>query len=145
MKVKMWNWILKSMLLVVAISSLCGCKRESTVAVMRNVEERDYATILLVSEGEEKLYQMSFGVAKERRRGEEAQIETISSWECNDFEELEKQYQTVKGKELSLSHLKVILLSFEDFDITQFKPSKTVFYDGGKRRDCKDLPGTHAF
>lgn len=129
-----------SVLCVLSGAFLVGCQRKPTVAAMRNVEERDYATILLISEGEEKLYQMSLGVAKERRRGEEAQIETVSRFECNDFEELEKQYQEIKGKELSLSHLKVILLSFDEFDITQFKLQKLFFAMDEKAEIAKTCP-----
>lgn len=140
MKMKKYKWILKCVLLLVAICSLVGCQRKPAVTVMRNVEERDYATILLVSEGEEKLYRMSLGVAKERKRGEEAQIETVSEWECNDFEELEKQYQETKGKELSLSHLKVILLSFDEFDVRQFKLQKLFFLMDEKEEIAKTCP-----
>lgn len=144
MRFKKKNTFLKrlfgSLFCLFIIFSLVGCQRKPAVTVMRNVEERDYATILLISEGEEKLYQMSLGVAKERRRGEEAQIEAVSEWECNDFKELEKQYQEIKGKELSLSHLKVTLLSFENFKITQFKLQKLFFMMDEKEEIAKTCP-----
>lgn len=139
-KITFLKQLIGSLFCLFVIFSLVGCQRKPTVAVMRNVEERDYATILLVSEGEEKLYRMSLGVAKERKRGEEAQMETVSEWECDNFEELEKQYQEIKGKELSLSHLKVVLLSFENFDITQFKLQKLFFMMDEKEEIAKTCP-----
>lgn len=134
------RWVFVIVLCMFVGVSLTGCRNNPTVSVMWNVEERDYATILLVSEGEEKLYQISLGVAKERRRGEDAQIETVSEWECDDFKELRKQYLQIKGKELSLSHLKVILLSFEDFDITQFKLQKLFFMFDEEKEIAKTCP-----
>ena len=79
---------------------------------MKNVEERDYATILLVTEGENrKDYRFVLGIAQEKKKGEKSMTEEVSSWDCDTFSQLEEEYQTVKGKDLSLSHLKVILLS----------------------------------
>ncbi len=91
---------------------LSGCRRDFGARNdMRNVEERDYGTILLISEGEEgKKYHFDLGVAREKRVGEKSQTEKVTSWDCDDFEELEENYQKVIGKDLSLSHLKVILL-----------------------------------
>lgn len=108
------------LLLLGCVAFLSGCDRGNVMNDMRNVEERDYATILLVSDGEDgKRYQFSLGIAQEKKVGEKSQIEELSSWNCNDFEELAREYQLVKGKDLSLSHLKVILLSMEQMDIME--------------------------
>lgn len=108
-------------LLSVCMVFLSGCEKGGKIRNdMRNVEERDYATILLVSDGEDgKRYQFSLGIAQEKKVGEKSQIEELSKWNCNDFEELAREYQLVKGKDLSLSHLKVILLSMEQMDIME--------------------------
>lgn len=77
---------------------------------MKNVEERGYATILLISEGKDgKRYHFDMGIAQEKKVGEESQTEEVSSFDCNSLEELAQEYQIVKGKDLSLAHLKVIL------------------------------------
>lgn len=100
---------------------LTGCGRQGNIQNdMRNVEERDYATILLVSDGEDgKKYRFFLGIAQEKKVGEKSQIEEISSWDCNNFEELAEEYQFIKGKDLSLAHLKVILLSKERMEIME--------------------------
>lgn len=100
---------------------LSGCNRRDNIQNdMRNVEERDYATILLASNGEDgKRYRFSLGIAQEKKVGEESQIEELSNWNCNDFEELAETYQLVRGKDLSLSHLKVILLSMKEMEVTE--------------------------
>ena len=43
--------------------------------------------------------------------GQKSQIEKVSHWECDNFKELAQDYQKIKGKDLSLSHLKVILIA----------------------------------
>lgn len=89
----------------------CGTGNVKSNNDMKNVEQRGYATILLISEGEEgKQYHFDLGIAKERRAGEDSQTEEVVSFDCNSFEELSESYQTVKGKDLSLAHLKVILI-----------------------------------
>ncbi len=79
---------------------------------MQNVEQRDYATVLLVSEGKNgKAYEFSLGIAEEKSVGEKSQTEKISTFYANNLEDLAGQYQSVKGKMLSLVHLKVVLLA----------------------------------
>ena len=122
------KWILSSILLLAALLVLTGCeKRKNAGNDMKNVEERDYATILLVCDGEqEKKYHFFLGIAQEKKVGEKSQMEEVSSWDCNNFEELAEEYQLVKGKDLSLAHLKVILLSMEAMDI--MKEMQEVLY-----------------
>ncbi|MBR1866658.1 MAG: GerAB/ArcD/ProY family transporter, partial [Lachnospiraceae bacterium] len=92
---------------------LSGCRGDlSARNDMRNVEERDYGTILFISKGENgKKYHFDLGIAQEKRLGQKSQIEKVSRWDCDDFKELAREYQKIKGKDLSLSHLKVILLA----------------------------------
>lgn len=102
-------WMLVSFFLCFFLS---GCN--NTVRLesdLQNVEQRDYATLLLVDKGKDgKLYECSVGIAKEKKVGEQGQREDVSTFYVNDFAELSKQYASVKGKSLSLSHLKAILL-----------------------------------
>ena len=100
-------------------SMLSGCTANGTFSnAMQNVEQRDYATVLLISSGKDgKRYNVSLGIAKEKKVGEKSQTEEVSSFAVNDFEELKEEYQSVKGKTLSLTHLKVILLSFENMNV----------------------------
>lgn len=96
-----------------ALMILTGCNKYSnTQNDMKNVEERDYATILLIKKGEnEKNYHFMLGIAQEKKVGEKSMTEEVSEWECDDLKELAKMYSSVKGKDLSLAHLKLILLS----------------------------------
>ena len=88
---------------------LVGCKND-----MRNVEQRDYATVLVISQGKGvKRYRVTLGIAKERRTGEDSETEECLAFETNTFEELSTQYELTQGKDLSLSHLKVILLGYK--------------------------------
>lgn len=125
-----WKWIF---ILLLSLLLLGGCnstaekqnsvnnsRKEKAVTFfsdtatkndMRNVEERGYATILVISKGMDgKRYHVDLGVAQEKKVGEESQREEVSSFDCNSFDELAEEYQLVKGKDLSLAHLKVILL-----------------------------------
>lgn len=78
---------------------------------MRNVEQRDYATILLVSNGEkDEDYEFTLGIAKEKKVGEQSQNEEVVTFLADDLEDLYEKYWSVKGKALSLVHLKVILM-----------------------------------
>lgn len=100
---------------------------------MRNVEERDYAAILIMEKNDEdnekpkfgdkledmfeeveKPYHFVVGIAREKRVGEKSVNEDVSKWECESLSELAKVYQEEKGKDLSLAHLKVIFLVSED-------------------------------
>lgn len=78
---------------------------------MRNLEERDYATVLMIQKTEGKRYHVDLGVARVKMQGEPEEGETFSSFDCNSLEELQELYESVKGKNLSLAHLKVILLT----------------------------------
>lgn len=95
---------------------LTGCNKYSnTENDMKNVEERDYATILLAMEGKnEKNYHFILGIAQEKKVGEKSMTEEVSEWDCDDLKELAKSYSSVKGKDLSLAHLKIILLSEDE-------------------------------
>lgn len=82
---------------------------------MRNVEQRDYATILLVSAGKDNEdYEFTLGVAKEKKVGEKSQNEEAVTFLADDLEDLYENYWSVKGKTLSLVHLKVIILNTPD-------------------------------
>ncbi len=89
----------------------CGAEDKNSVNDMKNVEQRGYATILLVSPGENgKRYHFDLGIAEEKRAGEDSQTEEVCGFDCGSFEELSEKFQSVKGKDLSLAHLKVILI-----------------------------------
>lgn len=92
--------------------SLTGCKKYSDMGNdMKNVEERDYATILLVTDGnDEGGYHFVLGIAQEKKVGEKSMTEEVSEWDCDNLKDLAKTYSSIKGKDLSLAHLKVILL-----------------------------------
>lgn len=110
-----------SVAMVIAIICLTGCKAGVKLqSDMQNVEQRDYATILLVAAGnKEKAYEFSLGIAEEKKVGEKSQNEKVSTFYANNFEELSKEYQAVKGKSLSLVHLKAILLTKEQKDVLE--------------------------
>lgn len=111
---------------------LTGCSPDNSKSNndMKNVEQRGYATILLVSEGEEgKLYHFDLGIAKERRTGEDSQTEEVCSFDCNSFAELSEAYQMVKGKDLSLAHLKVILIENPEIVVNGKGDSGKLLYD----------------
>lgn len=95
-----------SVVLIVFVVSITGCSPD-----IENIEQRDYATLLMIapSENGECLY--TVGTAKEHRRGEEYEAENLSSFSAENLDELSKIYGDRKGKELSLSHLKVILVA----------------------------------
>lgn len=78
---------------------------------MQNIEQRDYATLLMMREGENGRYHFDLGIAQEKIPGKEGEREELCSLECNSLEELADAYEDVKGKTLSLAHLKVILLN----------------------------------
>lgn len=109
--------LLLAMFLVI-MGSLCftGCdmdggwERDYEID-MRNVEQRDYATILVVSIGEKNEdYEFTLGIAKEKKVGEKSQNEEVVTFLADDVEDLYEKYWSVKGKSLSLVHLKVILM-----------------------------------
>lgn len=104
---------LRMSILIIAIFLFIGCKAEWKLQNdMKNVEQRDYATLLMISPGTEKKdYEFSLGIAEEKQVGEKSQTEQLTTISANNFDELSKEYQSVKGKSLSLVHLKVILLA----------------------------------
>ena len=110
---------MRMMILMVVLTGmliLTGCNKYANMENdMKNVEERDYATILLVMEGKnEKNYHFILGIAQEKKVGEKSMTEEVSEWDCDDLKELAKAYSSVKGKDLSLAHLKVILFSIDE-------------------------------
>ncbi len=103
---KMCMWLFMGMFCVVVLT---GCGKD-----MKNVEQRDYATVLLVS-GEENqdLYHIYLGIAKERRVGEKSQVESVVDFEVATLSELKEKYEEQRGKSLSLMHIKVLLWDME--------------------------------
>ena len=82
---------------------------------MQNVEQRDYATILLVSDGSgDEDYEFSLAIAEEKKVGEKSQTEKVVNFKVDDLEDLYEEYWSVKGKSLSLVHLKVIIMEKKD-------------------------------
>lgn len=78
---------------------------------MQNVEQRDYATVLIVSDGKDgEDYTFSLGIAKEKKVGENSQNEELVTFLADDLEDLYENYWAVKGKTLSLVHLKAIVM-----------------------------------
>ena len=129
-------------LLYLVLLTGCGTGSVSANNDMKNVEQRGYATILLVSEGEEgKRYHFDLGIAKERRTGEDSQTEEVISFNCNSVEELSEAYQMVKGKDLSLAHLKVILIENPKTMTDSKNESGTLLYDmDGNEEIAKTCP-----
>ena len=115
MKRRLAERMISMLTVMMSLVCLCGCKSGVKLqSDMQNVEQRDYATILLVAQGKDgKSYEFSLGIAEEKKVGEKSQTEKISTFYANDFEELARTYQNVKGKSLSLVHLKTILLTKE--------------------------------
>jgi hypothetical protein len=113
-------------LLIFLVVALTGCENG-----MKNVEERDYATILLATEGQEVgRYHFVLGVAQEKVVGEKSMVEEISEWDAENLKELAEKYGDVKGKELNLSHLKVILLCSGEGDLPQWQKNLLTLLDG---------------
>lgn len=120
----------------------CGTGNIKSGNDMKNVEQRGYATILLISKGEEgKQYHFDLGIAKEKRTGEDSETETVCSFDCNSFEELSKAYQMVKGKDLSLAHLKVILIENSESMVDSREDNGRLLYDmDGNEEIAKTCP-----
>lgn len=121
MEKKLTKKVVRMAVVIVSLVCLTGCKSSVKLqSDMQNVEQRDYATILLVAQGKDgKAYEFSLGIAEEKKVGEKSQTEKLSTFYANDFEELAKTYQDVKGKSLSLVHLKAILLTKEQKDVLE--------------------------
>lgn len=90
---------------------LTGCGRD-----MRNVEQRDYATMLMVSKGEKMPYHIYLGVAKEHRVGEQSQVENIYDFEVENLTTLQDIYEQCRGKDLSIAHVKAVLWDMQAFE-----------------------------
>ena len=90
---------------------LTGCGQD-----MRNVEQRDYATMLVISKGEEMPYHIYMGVAKEHRVGEQSQVEDIYDFEVESLAALQDVYERQRGKNLSLMHVKIVLWDVQAFN-----------------------------
>lgn len=108
---KICMWIFMGCFCVVCLT---GCESD-----MQNVEQRDYATILLIEQGEKSSYHIYLGVAKEHNVGEKSQVETVVDFEVSSLEQLQEVYAAQRGKTLSLTHLKVILWNGGQFDSIQ--------------------------
>lgn len=103
----------KYMMLICVLALMCvctGCK-SSVGNTMRDVEQRDYATILVVEPQDETEYRYDLGIAKERRKGEAGQTEDVKTFYCENLSDLLYDYEQSQGKSLSLSHLKVIFFT----------------------------------
>lgn len=90
---------------------LTGCGSD-----MRNVEQRDYATMLMVSKGEKMPYHIYLGVAKEHRVGEQSQVENIYDFEVENLTTLQDIYEQCRGKDLSIAHVKAVLWDMQAFE-----------------------------
>ncbi len=98
---KICMWLFMSCFCLVLLT---GCGSD-----MRNVEQRDYATILLMSRNKDNsLYHIYLGIAKEHRVGEESQVEEVLEFDAGDLTQLKEEYERQRGKNLSLMHLKVL-------------------------------------
>lgn len=97
---------LMTMFMLGLLITLNGCLPD-----IENIEQRDYATVMMISPSGEGEYQYTVGIAEEHRRGEDDENEEVFVTDAKDIDELSKIYAKRKGKELSLSHLKVILIS----------------------------------
>ncbi|MBQ8084553.1 MAG: GerAB/ArcD/ProY family transporter [Lachnospiraceae bacterium] len=101
-----------SMLVMCAVF-LSGCTSD-----IENIEQRDYATVLMISpdnnlstDNEKMSYNYTIGIAREHHNGEKSERENITKIQGNGLEDLSKKYGGRRGKNLSLSHLKVILIA----------------------------------
>lgn len=99
---------------------------------IENVEQRDYATILVVDSKlygtkyydvdqtstmnsiTSKKYHYVLGIAGEHRMGEKNEPEKVFEADADDLDELSIVYGERKGKDLSLSHLKVIIAAVDN-------------------------------
>ncbi len=82
-----WKWIF---ILLLPLLLLEGCNATADTRTkndMKNVEERGYATILVISTGTDgKRYHVNLGVAQEKKVGEERLREEVSSFECHSVD-----------------------------------------------------------
>ena len=97
---------LMTMVVMGLLVTLNGCSPD-----IENIEQRDYATVMMISPSKEGNYQYTVTIAKEHRHGQEDENEEVFLTDAKDIDNLSQKYAKRKGKELSLSHLKVILIS----------------------------------
>lgn len=116
MQNRFWKWILGGILFG-GMLILTGCDSTRLASDLKNIEERDYATILVIGDAGEADYDFTLGIAKPKRVGEDSSVEKVCHFAAKDLTQLGKAYQDQKGKDLSLSHLKVICLATEEQDI----------------------------
>ena len=107
---------------------LTGCGSD-----MRNVEQRDYATMLVMSKGEKLPYHIYLGVAKEHRVGEQSQVEAVYDFEVENLEGLGDAYARQRGKDLSLMHVKIVLWDMDAF--TGVDDMAAVLYEMDKNEE----------
>ena len=142
-------WFLKFFFLCMASILLTGCNRDVRMSHdMKDVEQRDYATILLITQGEEDDYHFVIGMAQEKVVGEKSMVEEVSEWDAENLEDLAKEYGNVKGKDLSLAHLKVILLDemcFSDSFDEQVWQEKLLYMLDGEEEIAKTCPMLQIF
>ena len=95
---------LLSIVLIISVTLLSCCQYN-----IENVEQRDYATMLMVSATEGNNYHYVLGIAKEHHVGDKGEAEEFFEASAQNLKQLALVYGELEGKELSLSHLKVIL------------------------------------
>ncbi|MBE5923991.1 MAG: hypothetical protein E7271_05915 [Lachnospiraceae bacterium] len=93
-------------LVIMVSTSLTACGGR-----IENIEQRDYATVMIANLTEDKF---ALGIAKEHRVGETIGAETVFEANADKLEKLYDIYADERGKELSLSHLKVIVIEEDD-------------------------------
>lgn len=125
---------IRSFLLFGSMLFLMGCGPDTRMGNdMKNVEERDYATIMLIEEKEKDTnYHFVLGMAQEKVMGEKSMVEKVSEWDAKNLEELAINYGNVTGKDLSLAHLKIILVGGQ----TEAK-SDSLSVQGKEKQDGK--------
>lgn len=114
--------LLFALLAVFNVLILSGCSKG-----IENIEQRDYATVMMITLPEEvtpvfglsnkresKRYHFTLAIAREKRMGEKGEAENIVDLEADSFEELAGLYGDTRGKDLSLSHLKILMVGYED-------------------------------
>ena len=120
--------LLFSILILFNVILMSGCSKK-----IENIEQRDYATVLTVTlpeevtpvfgysnKREEKRYHFTLAIAREKRTGEKSEAENEVDIDADSFEELKKIYGNLKGKDLSLSHVKVLMVGYNKYDRNQF-------------------------
>lgn len=140
---KFFRLILKSIFFSLALCFIIfgtACRRNNEYTIGKNVEERDYVTVLMIREGREHAYHFTIGIAKEKKKGEKIPSEELSEWEAEDFKDLEQQYEELKGKLLSLSHIKVVMFAMTKYDVESDSFKKLVSLMNENKDIAKTCP-----